>query len=821
MTFPVSLSGINLIKNVPNYSSDFLLINNSKSKKNPSGMFYGHTDRSKAWFQPYAKGPYSTTPVRSCYYSTLPEGSTYFKNKTLFYFSMLSAGSLLIILGYILNSIINKQTKIQSHKELEEINKLFESGEVAKAENRLNDLILKDPEVKEIFDRLNEVIKSRIEEIIFLFHTGEEVNKEKSLHLLKSLIDSMPQLAHRWAKEYPELISEYYFFLGRKYISENKYEKAINFYKLAVETNPKNASARNILTMLLAAGGAKPQVSINEYKKVIEDTDDLKLISHAYENIAHAYYDLKKFDDALANAKEAIDKDSTRVLAYFYAGNAMKSQGYYDEALDYYARALKINGINFKTPRGQNTTQKLINSAINECEKNTNLTLNDVLNKQRDDIKLELNIRDKPTPYVYALLSQRTYDPDRDDNTLKDWDKVATSQDLLKDSQFAKNDYFGIAYRNKNTNELVIAHRGTKTLKDLKSDMHIALGKVPEHYEPAKLFLTRVKEKYGNPYISHTGHSLGAVLAELLAYEDGTSAVTFDSPGTRNILENLRGTEFDNQRIDVITFMSTPNFINTATTHVGQLIQIFPSRDPGSLPEELIKRASSTLIDKAFVVDEKSSTFEKIDLSIQSTKGHSIDRIVAVFNPNTGFPDNQKQIASWPTGINQYLQYMDFAMSHGGKFDSDITELTNEKERFILSKSIGYETTEYHQNKISLNRLSHPVANFLNDYYLYFHDNKPLNESSRSLLNGLNDETRKVLNTSYYIENGQLVCYGLLAADEFKYYIMREITKAMYKQDNIESSSSFQPSFFKNKKPELHITQIRSENRDDLESPKF
>lgn len=78
-----------------------------------------------------------------------------------------------------------------------------------------------------------------------------------------------------------------------------------------------------------------------------------------------------------------------------------------------------------------------------------------------------------------------------------------------------------------------------------------------------------------------TGHSLGAAIAELLTCEHSIPAVTFDSPGILEIINNDNNVNQQNPRfknhlnnIPIIQIFSGKNEINTTNGHVGRLFKI-------------------------------------------------------------------------------------------------------------------------------------------------------------------------------------------------------------------------------------------------------
>ena len=238
------------------------------------------------------------------------------------------------------------------------------------------------------------------------------------------------------------------------------------------------------------------------------------------------------------------------------------------------------------------------------------------------------------TPYEYALLSAHVYDDKDGDelpdhlNPFLDFDeknyKARLNIDLgevidMVDNEnwsalipyvgaktFARGGYFGRAYVNKKTNHLIIAHRGTDLnikinelslnqisiaiddgkiwdmIKDMDDDYDIFHGKIPlQQFEAAQYFVKKVKESYvekykKDPQIIHTGHSLGAVLAELCAVKDNSKAITFESPGSKPLASQLVDIQdIDVEKVDITSYNAEPNQINTLHEHLGKVIPLY------------------------------------------------------------------------------------------------------------------------------------------------------------------------------------------------------------------------------------------------------
>ena len=116
----------------------------------------------------------------------------------------------------------------------------------------------------------------------------------------------------------------------------------------------------------------------------------------------------------------------------------------------------------------------------------------------------------------------------------RDWVPIKFDE---QSSKVAVKDRFGfaaIAYKNKTTNEIIIAYRGTDSMGDIViSDVQIALKDVPQQASKAVKFYERVKEMYPDSEISLTGHSLGGSLAHYVSAAKGVTSVTFNAPAVK------------------------------------------------------------------------------------------------------------------------------------------------------------------------------------------------------------------------------------------------------------------------------------------------
>ncbi|OGT09026.1 MAG: hypothetical protein A2X78_01905 [Gammaproteobacteria bacterium GWE2_37_16] len=174
-----------------------------------------------------------------------------------------------------------------------------------------------------------------------------------------------------------------------------------------------------------------------------------------------------------------------------------------------------------------------------------------------------------PTHLEYALISQHVYGSYP---SLLFWQQIR----IMRND---KNGFFSAAYLNDNKKEIVIAFRGTANMQNIITDFGLALAKVPNTLQEAIQFIREInqlKEQHFTNYtISLTGHSLGAVLAELCTCcIDGLHfrAVTFESPGIGKLLI----ADKQHSAKDLITgYVTAPNAINTMDSHFGKLFRLF------------------------------------------------------------------------------------------------------------------------------------------------------------------------------------------------------------------------------------------------------
>ena len=259
-----------------------------------------------------------------------------------------------------------------------------------------------------------------------------------------------------------------------------------------------------------------------------------------------------------------------------------------------------------------------------------------------------------PTPHVLAQFASKAYtDYERRETDAQYETRLALPGGwklLTTESNAGSNNgYFGAAYWHPEHQQVVIAHRGTvpKKLEPLWTDLQGVLrNKYVGQMESASTFAYKVvevlrevnHEKGTNFQVFFTGHSLGGWLAQITTFTteylkvEGntflkcgnvpqsfhTHTVVFDSPGCKDMLSQmadkldvrLDGRSIDLEHLDITSYLSAPNRINTCNKHVGTVYRVF--------------------------VDLSDMDWKGKHTALYTLAMHSMDKIVNAFDLETG-----------------------------------------------------------------------------------------------------------------------------------------------------------------------------------------
>jgi Ca2+-binding RTX toxin-like protein len=169
---------------------------------------------------------------------------------------------------------------------------------------------------------------------------------------------------------------------------------------------------------------------------------------------------------------------------------------------------------------------------------------------------------------------------------------------LLQSGDPGQPGYYGAAYFNARTKEVVLVNRGTNDLADLVTDMQMALDKIPDQREAAEIFYNQVSAEAvaRQATLSITGHSLGGSLTQLLiANHAGDSfngvpifGQTFNAFGARGLLNDLGLSDTDYR---VTNWVVPTDVVSNLAEHIGTTASlaslpfsfVYPAGPPGVL----------------------------------------------------------------------------------------------------------------------------------------------------------------------------------------------------------------------------------------------
>ena len=362
-----------------------------------------------------------------------------------------------------------------------------------------------------------------------------------------------------------------------------------------------------------------------------------------------------------------------------------------------------------------------------------------------------------PTPHVLAQFASMAFsDCKHGDNTTPDgWQLLTTASNF-------RNGYFGTAYWHSEHQQVVIAHRGTETksafafLIDLCTDIRgVARNKYAEKVNSASTFANKVvaalqeieQEQKVSFEIFFTGSSLGGWLAQITTFtteylevksgtflkkqkeqqgEDDASSpvqdsydvthnyhphtVVFESPGCKDMLSLMadkldvrqHGSSIDLQHLDITSYLSAPNLINTCNSHLGTVYRIFTD---------------------LCIMDWKEKFTPMYNLATQST-----DKIQQAFDPETEkvYKDDTDrlkilEVVDWPvssglTGaeLNDFLKWAE----HLYDYHPDVMNaVPNEVPKGY--HQLRYQTKAYEDCTIYLSIFTQDQQEFLEHYYSF------------------------------------------------------------------------------------------------------
>lgn len=344
---------------------------------------------------------------------------------------------------------------------------------------------------------------------------------------------------------------------------------------------------KNPLPIITGAMSCASQVSASKFHEELESRMTNLFNSHQYFKM------IEESDNFLLT-----EESST---AYYYKGIALKQLGYVKEAAEAFNSAKKID------------SQYDDDEQIKEFDCMSNPAKIGEFRKQFL-VDIQMNV---PNHYEYGAMSLLAYyDKEtilnahkthgKENEAISNYWKKLNSEgwNILQTSEEIDNDYYGIAFKNDKTKQIIIAHRGSANLSIIMKDIQILGSHEPEQYIQAKSFTEKLEKEHKNFILSHAGHSFGGVLGELLAYRRHEVAITIDTPGIKNMVKNKSSQDVLYEP-RILTYLSSPNVINTCGEHIGERRWISGLNDKPIKSSELVGEALWSYLTNFFIDPSK------------------------------------------------------------------------------------------------------------------------------------------------------------------------------------------------------------------------
>jgi len=163
------------------------------------------------------------------------------------------------------------------------------------------------------------------------------------------------------------------------------------------------------------------------------------------------------------------------------------------------------------------------------------------------------------------------------------YDDAPAGWQMIAQSDPNSDGYFGVAFKNTQTGEVVVANRGSRLDKEgLKQDWAGSdtkiLGQgglgIPASFNRSTEFANQVTADNPGAPIHFTGHSLGGAEAQVQAAVTGGSATTFGAPGAAFAVDSNQAAAASGS---VVNYVLPGDLIGSHGKHIGETRMITPS----------------------------------------------------------------------------------------------------------------------------------------------------------------------------------------------------------------------------------------------------
>ncbi len=239
--------------------------------------------------------------------------------------------------------------------------------------------------------------------------------------------------------------------------------------------------------------------------------------------------------------------------------------------------------------------------------------------------------------YIYALLSNNTYH-NATYNLPPGWKEFKGAFPIL----ISSDNFYAVPYVNDALKKIIIAFRGSDTWKNYAADdIEIFVNWAPSLFLNKAIpfveaVITEAIRQHPDFEISFTGHSLGAVIAELCAANYKRPAVTFESPGSRKMIDDF--TQKKQLPSDalvttrIVSYQAAISAINRINPYLGTRYRLYPELTYPDFPVIHENLAGLAVDDRCDPNDMPTDT----NFIAYSISQHHMSKLLAQFDPEMG-----------------------------------------------------------------------------------------------------------------------------------------------------------------------------------------
>lgn len=364
----------------------------------------------------------------------------------------------------------------------------------------------------------------------------------------------------------------------------------------------------------------------------------------------------------------------------------------------------------------------------------------------------------RPDDYIYALLNKEVCIKSKlqiGDNLFgnKEW--------IINKTKTELSGYFGAIYINYQEEHIVLVHKSTSSIKALIDNLHGIFSKQTSSQLRESFALVKEAVQLAQTLgfgLSFTGHSLGALLAELSIFYckaelnfPNVNTVSFESPGSVESLQAMQSVFTQNSsihldEIDIIGYVSYPNLINTCNHQLGTL----------------------------YAFNNDLGKYSQLLSSYSVMKAHPMHEIIEFFNKKSR-PVRIQYIKNWPIGKQRehFFKLAELKKSFSSLTEEEVLISSEQYFKIVYESHYKVDSLLSQNNVLPLKHFNKELQKFLIIFYNRIRDINTNKTSKFLIIEALKNTGIPEKAINYLLGYKLIRCNQLLA---IKLDISSEIT---------------------------------------------